>query len=434
MPTQTPVSVGKQVLAIAKKLDPKAEVLVDVVKDFRSHTRFARNEITTSGENDDWLVSVAVQLGQRAAIANSNQLDAGSLERMLERVLSVARLTPESPETMPVLGATKPLPSALHDPKMASLDPKARAEGVKAALEPSRRDDLMTAGYVEVHDGQIARLSSAGLEVSAAYTDANLSVTARTKDATGSGWHELATRKRAELDFEKVGRIAAQKAVASQKPTALEPGRYTVVLEAAAAAELWGHFFGALDRRSADEGRSAMSGKVGTKIINERFTVRSDPRTTPMLPFDGEGQALAARSWVERGVLKELYCSRFWAKKQGLQPTGGYDGFEVAPGDVAPEALLKGIKRGVLITRFWYSNFLDPQTLTVTALTRDGTFLIEDGAIVRPVKNFRINQSVLAAFSACDALGNVAEPVGTTQRVPAMRTHEFLLASTSDAV
>jgi predicted Zn-dependent protease len=118
-----------------------------------------------------------------------------------------------------------------------------------------------------------------------------------------------------------------------------------------------------------------------------------------------------------------------------LAPTGAYDGYELAAGDTAPDALVKGIKRGVLITRLWYSNLIDAKTLGITALTRDGTFLIEDGEVTQPIRNFRINQSVLSAFDAADAVGNVSEAtLSSLWRAPSIRTHDFLLASASDAI
>jgi predicted Zn-dependent protease len=435
MATETPVQVGKRVLALVAKHEPTAEVLVGAAYDHRTHTRFARKEITTSGDGDDWTLSLTVQLGLRSATATTNQLDPASLDKLVQRTIANAKLSPELPETMPVLGAMKVTPNDLHDPALASLDARARAEGIAVALEPSRSVDLLTAGYVEVHDGVIARVSSAGLEVSAPYTDSSFSVTARTKDGTGSGWNALGTRKRAELDFAKVGRIAAQKALASAKPKAIEPGRYTVVLEAAATADLMWYLVSALDRRSVDEGRSAFVGKVGSRVVNERLTLRSDPRSTPMFPFDAEGSPLAPRTWIDKGVLKELSVGRYWAQKQGIPSTGAYDGYELAPGDTAPDALVKGVKRGVLITRLWYSNFIDAKTLSITALTRDGTFLIEDGVVTQPIKNFRINQSVLAALDAADAVGNVSEVTwSSVWRVPSIRTHGFLLASASDAI
>ena len=435
MPTETPVQVGKRVLALVSKHEPKAEALVGAAYDHRMHTRFARNEITTSGDGHDWSVSITVQLGLRSATVTTNQLDPASLDKLVQRTIANTKISPELPETMPVVGAVKVTLNALHDPAMARLDASARAQGIGAALEPSRSADLLTAGYLEVHDGVIARISSAGLEVSTPYTDSSFSVTARTKDGTGSGWNALGTRKRAELDFPKVGRVAAQKAMTSAKPKAIEPGRYTVVLEAAATATLLRYLATALDRRSVDEGRSAFVGKVGSRVVNERFTLRSDPRRTPIFPFDAEGSPLAPRTWIDKGVLKELSVGRYWAKKQVIASTGAYDGYELDPGDTAPDALVKGIKRGVLITRLWYSNFIDAKTLSITALTRDGTFLIEDGVVTQPIKNFRINQSVLTAFDAADAVGNVSEVTrSSVWRVPSIRTHDFLLASPSDAI
>ena len=430
-----PIQLGRQVLALVKRADPKAEALVTAVVNTRRHTRFARNEITTAGENADFGVTLTVQLGLRSANASTNQVDAGSLDALVRRTLDAAKLAPELPETMPVLGKVKVTPATLSDPALVDLDAKTRAQGMLAALEPSRAKDLVTAGYLEVNAGTLARLSSAGLEVAAPFTGADFSVTARTKDGTGSGWNAVSTRTRKELDFARVGRIAAEKALASQKPTTIEPGRYTVVLESAAATELVSAFVTSLDRRAVDEGRSCFVGKLGTRVINERLTFVSDPKTCAMVPFDGEGVPLAARTWVDKGVVKELGTSRYWAKKQNVAATGAYDGVEVRGETVPTAKLFEGIKRGVLITRLWYVNSIDAQTLGITGLTRDGTFLIEDGVVTRPIKNFRINQSVLTALDRVDAVADVLETPGSPSwRIPAMRTHEFLLASSSDAV
>ena len=153
-----------------------------------------------------------------------------------------------------------------------------------------------------------------------------------------------------------------------------------------------------------------------------------------MLPFDGDGFPLAPRTWVNAGVLESLAVSRYWAKEKKLEPTGWYGGYEVSPGQSSRAQLLSGIKRGVLITRLWYSNLVDPKTLAITALTRDGTFLIEDGVVTSPIKNFRINQSVIDALAKVDAVSSERESPDSTWKVPALRTHEFLLASQSEAV
>lgn len=429
------IALCKSVLAMVQKLDPKAEAAVSVWSTHRAHTRFARNEITTAGENDDLNLSLSVQLGLRSASATSNQTDAASLRALVERTIGIARLSPELPETMPVLGQTKIIKSPLRDAAMARLDATGRAQGIAQALAPSREKDLLTAGFLQVWEGIASLVTSAGLSVTQPFTDSDFSVTARTRDGTGSGWSSLSTRQRALLDFASVGRIAAQKALASAKPKALEPGRYTVVLEPAAAGELFEYFVGSLDRRAVDEGRSPFTGKVGQKLVSELITLRSDPKTTPMLPYDGDGIALAPRTWVNAGVLETLSVSRYWAREKKLEPTGSYTGFEVAPGKSTREQLLSEIKRGVLVTRFWYSNIVDPKTLAITALTRDGTFLIEDGVVTSPIKNFRINQSVIDALAKVDAISSDRESPGSSAwKLPALRTHEFLLASQSEAV
>lgn len=429
------VALCKSVLTLVKRAEPKAEAMVWAYATHRAHTRFARSELTTSGELDDLSLSLSVQLGLRSAAATSNQTDPASLRGLVDRTIAIARLSPEQPETMPVLGATKVPKSALRDDALAKLDAKGRAEGIAQALAPSREKDLLTAGFLQVYDGLIAQVTSAGLTLTQPFTDADFSVTARTKDGTGSGWAALGTRQRALLDFAAVGRTAAQKAVASAKPKTLEPGRYTVVLEPAAVGELLEYFTGSLDRRAVDEGRSPFAGKLGQKLVSELITLKSDPKTTPMLPFDGDGLALAPRTWVKAGVLESLAVSRYWAKEKQVEPTGSYSGFELSPGESSRAQLLTGIKRGVLITRFWYSNVVDPKTLAITALTRDGTFLIEDGVVTTPIKNFRINQSVIDALAKVDAVSSDRESPGASAwKIPAMRTHEFLLASQSEAI
>lgn len=429
------LALGQRVLGLVKKAAPGAEAVVGLSAGHRAHTRFARNQLTTAGENDDLELSLQVQLGLRSAAASTNQGDPASLAGLVERTLANARLSPELPETMPVLGATKLPAVRLFDPALASLPPKARAQGIAAALEPSLQADLVAAGFLQVTSGALARVTSAGFSAVQPYTDAEFSVTARTKDGTGSGWAGQATRWRDALDLARLGRVAAEKAVASARPKALAPGRYTVILEPAATTELLDFLLGALDQRAADEGRSAFSGTPGP-VGSPLITLRSDPgaKETPMLPWDGDGLARAPRTWVEQGQLRALRVSRYWAKKKGLVPTGHYDGAALAPGTATREQLLSGVKRGVLITRVWYTNLVDPKTLLVTGLTRDGTFLVEDGAVVGPVKNFRFNQSVLDALRQVDAVGSDAQNVWTTWSAPSLRTHEFLLASQSDAV
>jgi predicted Zn-dependent protease len=283
-------------------------------------------------------------------------------------------------------------------------------------------------------------------------TDANLSTTVRTPDGTGSGWASAGARNWGAIDPVALGARAAQKAVASRNPTAIEPGMYTVVLEPQAVADLIPLLGGAFNARSADEGRSPFSKrgggtKIGEKIADERVTIYSDPTDADLLaaPFDGEGLPIQRHVWIENGILKTLNYSRFWAQKQGVQPTGGGGGggggfgggfpggLKMVGGTKSTDELIAGTQRGILVTHFFYIRSLDQRTVMLTGLTRDGTFLIENGKITKSLKNFRWNESPLFMLAKIEEIGK-AEPTAAGQVMPSIRAKDFNFTSLSDAV
>jgi predicted Zn-dependent protease len=432
----------QKVLAAVKKLEPKAEVFVSLESAKRAHVRFARNEVTTAGEIEEAGLSLSVQLGKKAATSSSNQTDDASITSIVERTVSLAKLAPEDPELMPVLGPQQVTRNDVaFDAKVDAIDAKGRAALVKQALAPGRELALSTAGFLAQWSGLVGKASSAGLLQLHPATALHLTVTARTPSGRGSGRGQFFGRRLEGLDSHAVARTACETAKRAENPRALAPGRYTVVLEPAATATFAEALLSAMNQRPADEGRSffskAGSSRVGEQLFSPLITLRSDPRNanTPMLPFDHQGRALPAQPWVTAGRLDALATSRFWAAKTKRQPIGGHGGFELAAGTTPRAKLLEGIRRGVLISRVWYNNWVDEQTLLQTGLTRDGTFLIEDGQIVAPVNNFRFNQSVADAFTKCDALSVEVEAANDEESVaPAMRTHDFLLASVSEAI
>jgi predicted Zn-dependent protease len=225
---------------------------------------------------------------------------------------------------------------------------------------------------------------------------------------------------------------------------------YTVVLEPQAVASLIPLLGGAFNGRSADEGRSPFSKrgggtKVGERIADERVTLYSDPTDSDLLmaPFDNEGFPLVRRAWIENGVLRNLTYSRFWAQKQGVEPTGGGGGgfggggfpggLKMAGGTKSLDELIAGTQRGILITRLWYIRSLDTRTVMLTGLTRDGTFLIENGRVARSLKNFRWNESPLFMLNKIDEIGR-AEPTAAGQVMPSLKVRDFNFTSLSDAV
>ena len=195
-----------------------------------------------------------------------------------------------------------------------------------------------------------------------------------------------------------------------------------------------------MDSRSADEGRSFFTGKLGKSVFADFVTLKSDPfhPATPSGAFDDEGFPLRPQTWIENGVVKELAVSRYWAQKQGTTPTGRHDVFELSGGRAeSVEELVAGTKRGLYVTRFWYNRMLEPQSIMLTGLTRDGLFLVEDGKITAPLTNFRYNESPITVLKNVEAMTTRtfrAADVGDKWHVPALRTREFTMASPSAAV
>jgi len=433
------------VVAAGKKLAKGADFAASAYSARASNTRFARSEITSTGDVDDTVVTVTVSYGRRSASTSTNQTEPAALAGAIQRAQAMARLAPEDPEQMPLLGPQKFLPApAAFDPATAALPAAARADAAAAAIAAADAAKVDIAGFHELRGGGLGLANSAGLFAFHAATSVAFTATARTPDGTGSGWAQGYTPKWAELDSAAVAKVAVDKSVRAQKPRKLDPGKYTVVLEPAAMDELLEFMLSALDARRADEGRSFFSKKgggtrIGEAIFGDKITVRSDhtSKATPGQPFTGEGLPLAPIAWVDKGKLAALRYSRFWAQKQGQKPTGSPSVTELLGGDSTPAKLLEGVKRGVLITRFWYSRWLDPQTILATGLTRDGVFLIENGQVVAPVNNFRYNESPVKMLKNADALAQVTTPLAWWEgslRVPALRTHDFNLASVSDAV
>jgi predicted Zn-dependent protease len=420
---------------------------VTIISTWNGNTRFADASISTSGGITDTAVTVTATVGRRRASSSTNVLDDASLKRTVDLAARLARLAPEDPELMPELGAQTYSPIGAFVERTADLDPESRATAVRRAVEAARgagkaAGEIFSAGYLEANARAIAVATSAGLFAYHRTTDANFSVTARTPDATGSGWASAGARDWGAVDPAAIGRIAAQKAVASRNPQSIEPGFYTAVLEPQAVNDLIPLLGGALNARTADEGRSPFSKagggtRIGEKVVDERVTLYSDPADPRLLaqPFDNEGVPLRRMVWIEKGVLRNLAYSRFWAQKQSKQPTGNAlaGGLALTGGTKSTEELIAGTERGILVTHFFYIRSLEPRTVLQTGLTRDGTFLIEQGKITRSLKNFRWNESPLLMLNRLEDIGRT-EATAAGRLMPALRISRFDFSSTSEAV
>lgn len=434
------MEIAEKVLDLVKKKEPSAEASVRVTTGRRAGTRFAANEITTAVDSDLGGVTVTVAIGKRHANASTTRMDA--LDALVDRAVQMAKLAPEDPELMPMIGAQtfKPSPAA-YDEDTSKLPHDLRASAARASIEACEQKSVIGAGFHFGHAEHELYATSAGFRGEHSSTNVSYTMTARTPDGTGSGWASGDETRARDLDSKSIASRAIDKAAASRKPKALAPGKYTVVLEPDAVGDLLSFLIESLGARQADEGRSFFTkNKVGGKHFGS-VTLKSDPTdpSMPSRPYDDDGIVLEPTTWIENGTLKALHYSRFWAAKQNKKPTGSHGVYHLLGGQAEDtQALIKKVEKGLLVTRFWYTRWLDPRTLQVTGLTRDGVFLIEKGAVTIPVNNFRFNESPVKMLSACTDLTKVARRVPSwgfdVLRVPAILTHDFEMASVSAAV
>jgi predicted Zn-dependent protease len=435
-------TIAARVVENAKAAAPGAEVSAMVKTNRAGNVRFGANEIESCGDVTDAQVSVEVAFGKRHASGRTNQVDATATRALLARVVAMAKIAPEDPERMPLLPPQSyaTVPEAF-DRGLAETSSEARAAAAQVALGATRQAGLDAAGFFETRADEWVIRNGAGLRAGHRATFGSFSMTARTKDASGSGWALTASHAARAIDPATLARTASDKAARSAKARPLEPGKYTVVLEPAAVADLLRFLPASLSARSVDEGRSALTkpgggSRLGEAIASPFVTLRSDPSDPeiPVAAFDEEGLPRRPVAWIDRGTLAALSYTRYWAAKKGKEPTPRGN-LHLLGGDApSVDALVAGVKRGLLVTHFFYIRYLDPHEASVTGLTRDGLFLIEDGHVTVPVNNFRFNQSVLTLLKNCDGLTRDTWRTDYDTRVPAMRSTDFNMASVSEAV
>jgi predicted Zn-dependent protease len=400
--------------------------------------RYARNTVSTSGLRSNQSLAVTASYGRRSGSATIDEFDDASLEKVVRRAEELAKLSPENPEFMAPMGPQSYDEPVTYVDATANITPEYRAQVAASSIRPAAQKDVTAAGFLNDSSGFRAMLNSYGLFAYNKFTNVDFTVTMRTNDGTGSGWVTRDYNDIRKFNAEEASRIAIDKAVMSREARAIEPGKYTVILEPAAAADLLGNMRGAFNARTADEGRSFMSKdggtKLGQKIVDERVNIYSDPLhpEVPTATWNGEGMPLKKTAWIENGVVKNLAYNRYWAERQGANPTPFPPNFIMEGGDASLDDLIKGTKRGILVTRLWYIRSVDPQTLLYTGLTRDGTFYIENGQIRYPVKNFRFNESPIIMLNNLEQLGQQVR-IGSSM-IPYMKIRDFTFTSLSDAV
>jgi predicted Zn-dependent protease len=398
-------------------------------------TRFANNQIIQNVNTRRRQLSVSVAFGQQHGSASTTDLSEESVRRTVSRAEQIARLAPPDPEYIPPLGPqTYPVLPTLRADTLA-VGPARRAAEVAEVVKLCRSEQLVGAGIVSAYVTSVGLAASTGLGAFEQRSEAQFSLTASGPDS--SGWVSNSHRSFEDLRIPELAQVAISKAQRSMNPRELPPGRYSAILEPAAVAGLLGPLIGALDAKSYFKGTSALAGRLGQPIIDSRLTLQNRPDHPALLGsgFDGNGVPSDSRTWIDRGVLASLDFDRFTAQEHGRPPSFSPDAPHLSgagPRGEGVEALIEHTQRGILVTNFWYIRGVNPTDLTLTGMTRDGTFLVEDGQIVCGLIDFRWHDSPLRALNAVEVFSAPCEAF-TLERgkmlLPAMRIADFNFSS-----
>jgi PmbA protein len=421
-------------------------------------TRFANNTIHQNVSEENYVLSVRAVMNGKTARATTNKLDDESIRRAVQSAEAITRVQHEDPDLLPLVApaeaaAKAPVPVGRHFEVTAAMGPEDRAEAVKGIVSVARKNQLTTAGIFASSESAEAILNSRGVVALHRQTHSEVSVTMLGDNS--SGWQKANSPNAANLDPVALAETAARKAKASAAPREVPAGKYTVILEPAAVLDLVGFMFWDWGGLAVLDQRSFLTNRVGTKLFADDITIWDDAYHPLQsgAPFDGEGVGRQRVQLVESGVVKNLVYSRGTAAKMAkseharkvgeVRPTGHgfplpneigeipinivFEGPRSSPAKTLDE-MIAGTERGILVTRLWYIREVDPYEKILTGMTRDGTFLIEDGKLREGVRNFRFNESLIHMLSNVVQMGTPLRASGEESFdmvVPAMKVKDF---------
>ena len=426
-------------------------------------TRFANNAIHQNVEEENSIVSIRTNFGGRTARANANQFDDQSLQRAVDASAKLAKVQAPDPDLLPMPtsdesnAAGEGARATRFFEQTAAITPVDRAVVVERIVSIAGKHKLTTAGIYSNSESCEGIFNSRGLANWHHQTLAEISITMLAEDS--SGWQKLNSPDVNNLNPGRLAQTAAQKAVESAHPRALAPGKYTVILEPAAVLDIVGFMFWDYSGVAILDQRSFLNDRIGTQLFGENINI-SDDAAHPLqagAPFDGEGMRRQRVPLVENGVVKRVVYARATARKMKnseyagkvgpIGPTG--HGFPL-PNEMGEmplnivfgalenprriEEMIASTERGVLVTRLWYIREVDPYQKIVTGMTRDGSFLVENGQVQCGLRNFRFNESLISMLSKVEAMSAPVRACGEESFdmvVPAMKVKEFNFTETT---
>ena len=399
-------------------------------------TRFGENAITQNIGSASEQVAVTIAHGARRGSASTNKLDRDALAEMVARADAIARHAPEDPEHVPLPGPQEYLampPGYFED--VAALTPEQVARDVGEVVRQATARGYTASGLFDVRASDEAIANTHGVFGHYRHSTVDYSTTVHGPD--GSGKAALNRHAYAQVDVGGLARTAVEHAAMAQDPRPIEPGDYTVILEPAAAMDLLALLVAAMSARDAEEGSTAFAGAAGTRLLNEKVTIRlrCDDADVSAPPFGDAGLAVRPTIWIESGVVRRLYHNRYWAARKGVAPDAALLPLFMDGEDRSVADLVRQCRRGLLVKNFWYIRHVDRRSLMLTGMTRDGLFLVENGEIVGPVKNLRWNESPVVLLQNVVALSRPERVASwVPAKVPAILSENFTFTSTTDSV
>ncbi|MBI4480492.1 MAG: TldD/PmbA family protein [Acidobacteria bacterium] len=402
-------------------------------------TRFANSTIHQNVAEEGYSLSVRTSYGQRTARATTNKFDPESLRHVVAESSSLARQQQPDPELLPMPGPQTYPPVGRYFENTAAVSPSHRAEVVAAAIRVAEKEGLIAAGTYAIGEGMYALLNSRGLVAYYRGTQAEFSIT--TIGPTSTGWAKKTAPDASEISGAALAERATSIATRSREPKEIAPGSYVTILTPAAVLDLVGFMFSDFSGQAVRDQKSFLTDRIASKLFGENINI-SDDVYHPLQfgpPFDGEGMCRKALPLVERGVIKNLAYARATAKAMGAEPTG--HGFPLpneigefptnivfAGGSQSMDEMIASTARGILVTRLWYIREVDPYKKILTGMTRDGTFLVENGKIACGIRNFRFNESLIDMLNCVEMLGAPERASGEEAApmvVPALKVSAF---------
>ncbi|HUN88468.1 MAG TPA: TldD/PmbA family protein [Terriglobales bacterium] len=420
-----------------------------------SLTRFANNTITQNVSEENYVLSLRVNLDGRTARATTNKFDDESIQRVLQSATQLAKVQEKDPDLLPLADSSSYDETGPEVARTffetASIGPKERAQAVGEMVDVAQKYKLTSAGIYATSESVEAVLNSKGLSAYHSQTSAEVSVTMLAADS--SGWQKANYPNANDMKPAELAEIAARKAIDSANPEELPPGKYTVILEPAAVLDILGYMFWDWGGQAILDERSFLNNRIGTQLFGENINITDDVYHPLQngAPFDGEGVRRQGVALVEEGFVKRLVYARGTAKKIRDSEYAGKVGPVAATGHGFPlpneigempmnivltstgrtstvDEMIASTERGILVTRLWYIREVEPYDKIVTGMTRDGTFLIENGRAKRGLRNFRFNQSLIHLLNNVEAMSQPVRASGEEafdMVVPAMKVRDF---------